>query len=77
MNTRTPLKEQHDATSGIGFQVHEDWLDECAGNDVVRLTLSGMAFTASAGNTQRVEVAIPRATAIALGILPASPDPLP
>jgi len=70
LSTKITLAHDHDPISGVGFSLYEDWLDECAGSDVVNLRLSGVAFEAAAdGNGATVTVTIPRAIAERLGLL--------
>lgn len=74
MGTRSTIKHEHDEATGVGVQVFTDWLDECAGFDVVGLRLNGMPFTAVASEGGlSVEVKMPREMAERLGLMPSTP----
>ena len=73
MSTRCTIKDALDETTGQGFHLYEDLLDE---GDCVMLELEGMAFETSvrfapSGRPgMRVEVRIPTHLARKLGLLP-------
>ena len=70
MSTRSAIKYDRDDTTGTGFHLFLDWLDECAGADVVHLRLDGVSFEAScSGGIPTVEVTLPREMAEKLGLL--------
>ena len=73
MSTRSTIKHEYDAATGVGFHLYTDWIDECAGLDVVHLRLDGMAFQAQADiGLKSVTVTIPRADAVRLGLVEAT-----
>lgn len=67
MSTKSTIK-YHDEPDGGGFHLYRDWLDECAGHDVVILDLKGVSFEVSSPDT--VLVAIPAEWARKLGLVP-------
>jgi len=72
MSTRTTLKYEQNDQTGVGFHLSTDWLDECGGEDAVRLRLDGVAFEAACTNGRTsIEVTLPRAMAEKLGLVPA------
>ncbi|MBB5372706.1 hypothetical protein [Acidocella aromatica] len=77
MSTKTPLKRGTDPNSGGSFELYDDWLDECAGADVVHLRLDGVSFQALAEPGRLgVTLNIPRPLAVQLGLIDAT-DELP
>ena len=50
MSTKCSVKYEHDTETGLGFHLYTDWLDRCAGSDVVSLQLDGVEFEATAYN---------------------------
>jgi hypothetical protein len=73
MSTKTPLKRGTDPNSGCSFELYDDWLDECAGADVVHLRLDGVPFqTLAAPGRLGVTLNIPRPLAIQLGLITAT-----
>ena len=76
MSTRSSLKYEHNPETGDGFNLYTDWLDECAGADVVHLVLTGVPFEAACdGAGMRVELTLPRAVAERLGLVAPRTEP--
>ena len=72
MSTRSTLKHDHDTTTGVGFHLFTDWLDECAGLEVVSVRLEGGPFKAACTSAgMSIELTLPRTLAEKLGLLPA------
>lgn len=70
MSTKAPLKSGTDPKSGCSFELYDDWLDECAGADVVHLRLNGVPFQTSAEPSRlAMTLKIPRSLAVQLGLL--------
>jgi hypothetical protein len=70
MSTKSTIKGEHEAATGLGFHLYSDWLDECSGVDVVHLRLDGVPFKAACDAGGRsVTVTIPRDMAEKLGLV--------
>lgn len=73
MSTRCTIRDTWDESTGQGFHLYEDLLDE---GDCVMLEIEGMTFEtavrfAPSGRPEmRVEVCIPRSMARRMGLLP-------
>lgn len=75
MSTKTPISDAEFVNSKSSYEIYTDWIDECAGLDVVNVKFEGVSFEASSHyGKPYITLALPREMAESLNLIEAKTD---